>query len=173
MLSESAIKQTLEEQLAVFPDSNCNSQWIRTIEIPSKKIEQKWSYRINNSKDGIIIVDVNLESTSSADTDEVMRGGVKYRRQTSGRGQGRIEIDLNAPAAVLRQQDAGETHPIIKSVITQDLTDELKVSSKGPLLRVPKIAEPIQAHIESTYLMTWREPPVKTVEPNLPLDINQ
>jgi type II secretory pathway component PulJ len=162
MLSESTIKRTLEEQLAVFPDSNHNSQWSRTIEVPSKKIEQKWSYRIKSSKDDIIIVDVNLESTPSADTDEVTRGDVKYRRQTSGWGQGRIEIDLNAV----------ETHPIIKSVITQDLTDELKISSQGPLLRVPKIAEPVQTHIESTFLMTRREPPAKTGEPNQPLDTN-
>jgi len=186
MLSESTIKRTLEEQLAVFPDSNHNSQWSRTFEIPLEKIEQKWSYRLKKGKDGIIIVDVNVDSTSSADTDEVMRGGMKYRRHSSGQGQGRIEIDLNAPATVLpapaspdasrgggRQQDAGETHPIIKSVITQDLTDELKVSSQSPLLRMPKIAEPIQTHTESTFLMTRREPPVKIVEPNQPVDTNQ
>jgi hypothetical protein len=163
MLSESAIKQTLEEQLAVFPDSNHNSQWTRYVKIPSKKIEQKWSYRIKNSKDGIIIVDVNLESTSSSNTDEIVRGGVKYRRHSSGQGQGRIEIDLNA---------AG-TRPIVKSVITQDLTDDLKVSSQSHLLRIPKIAEPIQTHIESTFSMIRREPTAKILEPNQPDDINQ
>jgi hypothetical protein len=163
MLSESTIKRTLEEQLAVFPDSNHKSQWTRTVEVPSKKIEQKWSYRIKSNKDGIIIVDVNLESTSSADTDEVVRGGMKYRRQTSGWGQGRIEIDLNASG----------TQPIIKSVITQDLTEELKGFSQGPVLRVPKIAEPIQTHLVSTFLMTRRQPTAKTGEPNQPLDNNR
>ena len=87
-----------------------------------------------------------------------MRGGITYRRQTWGSGQGRIEIDLSATG----------TQPVIKSVIKQDLTDELKGSSQGLLLRIPKIAEPIQTHIESTFLMTRREPPAKTKEPNEP-----
>jgi len=162
MLSESTIKQTLEEQLAVFPDSNCNSQWSRTAEVPSKKIVQKWSYLLKNVKDGTAIVDVNLDIKPSADTEEVVRGGMKYRRQNSGSGLGRIEIDLSATG----------TQPVIKSVITQDLTQELMVSSQGPLLRVPKIAEPVQTHIESTFLMTRRESTAKIVEPNQPADIN-
>jgi hypothetical protein len=86
MLSESAIKRTLEEQLAVFPDASRNSEWSRTVEVPAKKTVQKWSYRLKNSKDGITIVDVNLDITSSANADEVVRGGVKYKRQTSGSG---------------------------------------------------------------------------------------
>jgi hypothetical protein len=158
MLSESTIKRTLEEQLAVFPDSNQNPQWTRTAEIPSKKIVQKWSYRLKNIKDGTAVVDVNLDITPSADTEEVVLGGMKYRRHTSGMGQGRIEIDLNATGA----------RPIVKSVITQDLTQELRISSQGPILRLPKIAEPIQTHIESTFVMTRREPTAKTGEPNEP-----
>jgi hypothetical protein len=173
MLSESSIKRTLEEQLAVFPDpsrlgveprqgANHNPEWSRTVEVPAKKTVQKWSYRLKSSKDGITIVDVNLDITPSADTQEVVRGGIKYRRQTSGQGQGQIEINLNATGP----------RPIVKSVITQDLTEEMKVSSQGPMLRVPRSVEPAQTHILSTFLMTRREPPVKTGEPNQPTDTN-
>jgi hypothetical protein len=162
MLSESTIKRTLEEQLAVFPDTHHNPEWSRTVEVPAQKIVQKWSYWLKSSKDGITIVDVNLDITPSADTQEVVRGGVKYRRQASGSGQGQIEIDLNTTG----------TRPIVKSVITQDLTEEMKVSSQGPMLRVPRSAEPAQTHILSTFLMTRREPPVKTGEPNQPTDTN-
>jgi hypothetical protein len=173
MLSESTNKRTLEEQLAVFPDSsrlgveprqgaNHNPEWSRTVEVPAKKTVQKWSYRLKNSKDGITIVDVNLDITPSADTQEVVRGGIKYRYQTSGQGQGQIEINLSATGP----------RPIVKSVITQDLTEEMKVSSQGPVLRVPQIAEPVQTHILLTFLMTRREPPAKTGEPNQPTDTN-
>ncbi|MGA2093161.1 MAG: DUF6263 family protein [Sedimentisphaerales bacterium] len=173
MLSESSIKRTLEEQLAVFPDpsrlgveprqgANHNPEWSRTVEVPAKKTVQKWSYRLKSSKDGITIVDVNLDITPSADTQEVVRGGIKYRYQASGQGQGQIEINLNATGP----------RPIVKSVITQDLTEELKVSSQGPLLRVPKIVEPVQTHIVSTLLMTRRESQAKTGELNQPVDTN-
>jgi hypothetical protein len=163
MLSESTIKRTLEEQLAVFPDSNQNPEWTRTAEVPSTKIVQKWDYQLKNVKDGIAEVDVDLDITPSANIEEVVRGGVKYRRQTLGQGRGQIEIDLNATDA----------RPIIKSVITQDLMEELKGLYQGPVLRVPQITEPIQAHIVTTFLMTRREPPAKNSEPNQPMNANR
>lgn len=162
MLSESSIRQKLEEQLAVFPDSSRGNEWTRTAEVNSKKIMQTWDYRLKKGKDGIVVLDANLESTPVIDSEEVVAGGITYKHQTSGRGQGQIEIDLNVKDA----------RPIIKSVITQDLIEEYKGTSQGPVLRVPQIAEPLRTHSVSIFQMTRRESPAKAGEPHQPTDVN-
>jgi hypothetical protein len=181
-LSEPLIKGMLEDQLAVFPDAcspggiEVGDTWSRSNRIEEQGIvvEQTWRLKSRNpadvsrtalvgSPDSVAVIDVNLVVSPIAGAQEILMGGVKARREVSGRGTGQLEIEES-------------TGRIIKSSLTQDLVEETKVSSQGLLLRPPPAPEPARTHIVATFQMIKRggssagrgDSPASSLESNQP-----
>ncbi len=120
---------------------------------------------IPQSQNWCWVIDVNIVVRPAADVKETVRGGVRMRREVSGRGAGQIEIDES-------------TGRIINSQTTKDLVEEIKFSSEGPVRRIPPVPEPARTHVVTAFRMIKREsgkppaspPPDGTVEsePNQP-----
>jgi hypothetical protein len=136
--------------------------WSRTEQIDEEEVMVERTFRLKESRPsprlvsrdaeagpslgGIAIIDVNIVVRPAAAAQETVSGGVRMRREISGRGAGQIEIDES-------------TGRIINSVLTQDLVEEIKTSSEGPVRRIPPVSEPTTRHIVKTFQMTRREGP--------------
>ena len=119
--------------------------WSRVEEVNDEpKQVQRWSYRVRERREGIVFVDVNIVVSPSADLDEIVTGGVRARREASGKGWGSVEIDE-------------ATGRIINEKMTKDLVDEIKASAQGPVLRLPPLRPPITTRIVTTFQMMKRQ----------------
>jgi hypothetical protein len=173
--AEFLIKRTLEDQFAVYPEPNfiapviataednnsatpadsatkvsVGDTWRRIKPIEESKVIAEWTYRLKErrqvaAKGAIAVIDVNLVIRPAEDIEEVVAGGMKMKRQISGRGEGQIEIDES-------------TGQIINEKVTQDVVDEIKASSDGPILRLTPVRKPIYMHIVTTFQMIKPDP---------------
>ena len=162
---EPAVRRTLEDQFAVFPDSNNEgATWARKEVLSSadigyaavKQIDEvnivfEKTFRLNTDKSrqgGISVVDVNLivqpEVAQVANTralDQSAIASTKASREISGGGAGQIEIE-NA------------TGRIINNKMTQDTVERVKLTSQNQMLRPMSGPEPIITHKVTTFQMT-------------------
>jgi molybdopterin-binding protein len=175
-MDEVVLKRVLEEQLAVFPDLSSAAEaksdacaapdeikvgytWSRSERSDEDKTVSEWTWRLAAmpvAGRGAVI-DVNLIITPDANADEMMMGDVKARHEISGRGTGQIEIEQS-------------TGRIIKSILTKDLVEEIKLSAQGLILRPPPAPEPTRTHIVTTFQMIKQAEGTgsKPAEPNQP-----
>jgi hypothetical protein len=177
--SEQEIRRTLEDQLAVFPDSNQGgTTWSRVevlspADVGSPKMDKVEDVNIVSEKifrqhseissRGVVIVDVNLImkpapvsviNTSASEQD--ITTSVRVSREISGGGTGRIEIEE-------------ATGRIINYTMTQDTAEKAKFASQGPMLRLPPAPEPIISNVVTTFQMTK----VEGTKPAQPADTNK
>lgn len=183
----------LEDRLAVFPDAclvtaeravagspggiEVGDTWGRSNRIDEQGIVVERTWRLKSrglanvsratlvgSPDSVAVIDVNLVVSPIAGAPEIPTGGVKTRREVSGRGTGQLEIEES-------------TGRIIRSSLTQDLVEEIKVSSQGLMLRPPPAPEPVRSHIVTTFQMIKRggssagrgDSPAHSLESNQPV----
>ncbi len=167
--AEPAAKRTLEDQLAVFPDSNNEgATWTRkevlfSADLSYAKADQigevnivfDKTFRLNIDKSGsggISVADVNLiiqpevvsaQNARRAASQSEATGVIstKASREISGEGTGQIEIE-NA------------TGRIISSKMTQDMVERVKLATQGQMLRPTSGPEPVITHKVTTFQMT-------------------
>ena len=160
---EQEVRRTLEDELAVFPDSNQTGTWNRSYiqssaDISIQKLEQgedvniifERTYRLNTEKSGrggIAVLDVNLvikpipaPIISATASDKEMGSYVKPSIEVSGSGNGRVEIEE-------------ATGRIINATMTQDVVEKVKFITQGPVLRPPPSPQPIVTHTVTTFQM--------------------
>lgn len=151
--AELPIRRRLEEQLAVFPpgqktddgNSVVGFSWSRVEEVNDEpKQIQLWLYQLKQRRDGIAFIDVNVAISPPADLDEVVTGGVKARREVSGKGSGTVEIEE-------------ATGRIINEKVTRETVDEIKASPQGPVLRLPILRPPVTIRTVTNFQMTKRQ----------------
>ena len=162
---ESGIKRSLEEQFAVFPDSNngetvwtsreivssaefgffAKSDYIDDVNIVFEK-----TFRLSEKpgKSGVSVVDINLviqpEATPAATTqtsDNSVISPIKMSREITGSGVSQVEIE-NA------------TGRIIINKATQDITERIKKTTQNQMLRPMAEPEPIVLHRVMSFQMT-------------------
>ena len=177
---EPEVRRTLEDQFAVFPDSN-NEGTIWTCkevlssadlsyagvgQVEEVNIVFEKTFRLNTDKSrqgGISVVDVNLiirpEVANAVNTrtpDQSVVAYTKAVREISGDGAGQIEIE-NA------------TGRIINSKMTQDMVEKVKLVTQNQMLRPMSGSQPAITHEVTTFQMT------KTTEgkPAKPADANE
>jgi len=173
---EHAIKRDMESQFAVFPDAGAlpidiGSTWNRHEQKDGARAALQWSWcfsqRRGTAPDIKAIIDVNLivspipESLLAKvegppnEEQEVTIGGVRARREVSGQGTGRIEVDE-------------ATGRIISSTLTQDLVEKVILLPEGPIRRPPPAPAPTRTHIVTTFQMIKRDSdqPLVSPEPN-------
>jgi hypothetical protein len=174
--AELAIRRELENQLAVFPDSNNEKAiWTRkdvlsSADMSVARVEQidevnvvfEKTFRLSLGKSGgndMALVDVNLtikpdsipvSNTSASDS----KTGVS--REISGEGVGQIEIEE-------------VTGRIISNKMTQDMVERVKFAAANQMLRPPPSPEPFITHIVTTFQMTK----IADGKPLQPTDANE
>ena len=154
-----AVRRELENQLAVFPDSNGAGEiWGRrevlssadvgyTLigQIEEVNIVYEKTFRLNPTavRGGIAMVDVNLTIKPVTVAANMPASGAQARanREISGEGAGQIEIEE-------------ATGRIISSKMTQDTAERVKFAAQGQKLRPPPSPEPIITHTVTTFQMT-------------------
>jgi len=169
--SEDSIRRVLSNQFSVFPDSSPNQPrlteigdtWSRTERKEDDNLVEKRTYQLKSRIGGVAVVDVNVVFRPIVDANDTLEKsvtgdmGVVSRRETSGHGSGRMEIDE-------------KTGCIIESEMTKDLVQQIRYFAKGPILRLPTAPEPIVTHTVSTFKMTLLEkrpaPAEPVIEPN-------
>ena len=146
---EDLVRRELEGQLAVFPDACSSSadQWSRKERLTEQAVVLEWTWRLRSRLNGVAFIDVNLVILPSvADIQEAVEDDVKTRREVSGQGTGQIEIEE-------------ATGRIIRSGLTEDLLEEVRLSAQGLMLRPPPAPEPARTHAVTTFQMVRREDP--------------
>ena len=163
--AEPAVKRELENQLAVFPDSNGTGEiWSRkevlsSADVSFAQVEQidevnivfEKTFRLNPEKsgrDGIALVDVNLiirpivaPVANMQVSDQSVATSAMASREISGEGTGQIEIEK-------------ATGRIISNKMTQDMVERVKFTAPSQMLRPPPGPEPIISHTVTTFQMT-------------------
>ena len=183
---EPAVRRTLEDQFAVFPDSNNEGTiWTRKEVLSSAdlsyakmgQVEEvnivfEKTFRPNTDKSvqsGISVVDVNLivqpevvytrasNPRRLASQSEAAGGAsTKTIREISGDGAGQIEIE-NA------------TGRIINNKMTRDMVERVKLATQSQMLRPMSGPEPIITHKVTTFQMTK----IAEGKPAQPTDVNE
>ncbi|MGD0571482.1 MAG: DUF6263 family protein [Sedimentisphaerales bacterium] len=177
---EPEVRRELEDQFAVFPDSNNEeTTWTRkevlsSADLSYGKADQadevnivfENTFRLNTDKSGkggISVVDVNLivrpEVARAANTrtsDQSVVAYTKAVREISGDGAGQIEIE-------------NTTGLIINSKMTQDMVEKVKLVTKSQMLRPTPGPEPIITHEVTTFQMTK----IADGKPAQPADANE
>ncbi len=185
---EPAVRRTLEDQFAVFPDSNNEgATWTRKEVLSSadigyaavKQIDEvnivfEKTFRLNTDKSrqgGISVVDVNLivqpEVAHSAS-----RGGPQV---ANTRALDQSAIASTKASREISGDGAGQieienaTGRIINNKMTQDTVERVKLTSQNQMLRPMSGPEPIITHKVTTFQMTK----IAEGKPAQPADSNE
>ncbi len=146
--SEDALRASLEEYLAVFPDPGrkvaVGDTWTRTVQDPGDDFAVQTTWRLKETG-SVDIIEVNLVINPGLDTGKMQRGRTAIKHEVAGRGQGLIRLD---PA----------NGRIIKSTVTQDIIEQAKATPTGSIRRVQDPVEPAKHNILTTVEMTVRKP---------------
>jgi hypothetical protein len=173
--AEATVRRELENQLAVFPDSNESDRiWNRKEILSSEdlgyavveRVEEvntviEKTFRLNPEKSargGVAVLDVNLvikPASTHAYNPSVSEAASRPSREVSGEGFGQIEIEE-------------ATGRVISNKSTRDIIERIKFITPMHMIRPPPGPEPLISHIVTTFQMT------KTVEdkPTQPADTN-
>jgi len=156
--SETMMKSTLENQMAVFPDPcistgimGIGDTWSRTEAIGTEeegKVVSEQIFRLKERRTSpgapsVAVIDVNIIIRPSVDANGIAVAGIKFIREVRGQGQGQIEINES-------------TGQIINEQFVQDLENQAKITSEGLVRRVPKAPEPSRRRLEMTFQMIKR-----------------
>jgi predicted regulator of Ras-like GTPase activity (Roadblock/LC7/MglB family) len=169
---EPVVRRTLEDQFAVFPDSNNEgATWTRKEVLSSadagyatksERVEDvnivfEKTFRLNTDKSGqggISVVDVNLiiqpevAYTRASDqrrlaSQSEAAGGASTKSSKEISGDGAGQIEIE-----------NATGRIINSKMTQDMVERVKLATKNQMLRPTSGPEPLITHKVMTFQMT-------------------
>jgi len=155
---EIRIRSQFEDLLAIFPDActpgHCaapdagriavGDSWSRTERREGSDTVTQRSFRLGERRPGgIAVIDVNLVVRTLADANGTAVGGVEVKREVSGTGTGRIEVNES-------------TGRIINYTLTQDFVEQVKLSAQGPVLRLPHAPAPTKTHTVTIFEMIER-----------------
>ncbi len=173
---EPVVRRTLEDQFAVFPDSNNEGAiWTRKEVLSSadvgyggklERIEDvnivfEKTFRLNtekSAKGGITLVDVNLiVQPASPDSGRASRGGpqaadTQASDQSAATSTGASREISGDGAGQIEIENA--TGRIINNKMTQDTIERRKYTTPSQLRRPTSSPEPIITHTVTTFRMT-------------------
>lgn len=145
-LDEGRVSDELEGYFAIYPDRavGVGESWSRKApasEVSARIVETTWL--VKEVEDGVVVVEVGIVVKSNPKAEPVDVRGVKMRREISGTGTGLIEIEESSGM-------------IIRSEVTQETKEQMRVVPGGPIRRRQSTTEPVKTHRVVTFEMTER-----------------
>jgi hypothetical protein len=179
--SETAIRRTLEDQMAVFPtatddlthpelvegadQNSCVASWSRNEQFEDtpgvvtvverifrlRKPRTHFGSSADRSGKSTVPADQNGCGVAIVDVNVVVNSAPQV---TFVRGVEIKSIVSGRGAGQVEIEEA--TGRIIRHTVTRDMVERTEVSASGPVLRVPPAPEPVRARIVTTFEMTRR-----------------